>query len=60
MYQPTQDQILARVWEIYLNACVCHLDHGSSCSCEAADRAASLLEDVLGPSWHTICRTTYS
>ena len=40
------------LWDLYGEACVCSMDHGTSCECRAGDQAAAYLESLLGKKWH--------
>lgn len=51
MDEATQRFALA-LWEVYLGACVCHLDWDSRCDCPAQSIAQDHLEELLGANWH--------
>lgn len=45
------------LWDLYVEgSCVCHMDHGSRCNCEANSRAAEALQEIIGNDWHDLLR----
>lgn len=52
-------EIIKRLWYIYLDACICAVDWGSSCECPASDQVSELLRELVGEDWHEQCRKQF-
>lgn len=55
----TLEEYEDRLWGIYQEACICHLDYDSRCGCVANYLAGEALSDLLGANWHSIMRARH-
>lgn len=53
-------ELVKALWDVYIEGCLCNMDHHSSCRCPATDIASDVLRSLFGDDWHDKLREVYA